>query len=230
MNIEQLDNYISDEQLTRLFDGKEAGKSFPDALRALEIPSLSEVETHELRSLWDLHGDLTRTAHAISPNPDLLHRITTDFSLEQAPIVTAQGQGGYHREGQGHINSIIGKTNALMQMNWKVATPIAVVLLAVVTVVSMGGKEGDSVLQVGDESMTMQMAAESPEGGTSLAMKVSNIETPITGDVDDLALVFAREADGDLDILSDSEEDLSIVSSDDAELTSFTTAYDETTF
>ena len=125
---------VSDEQLLALIDSKESGVSFPDALRALPTPVTSDDDTRVLRSVWNMHGNLMREAHNISPNSALLSRILEQVGVA-TPIVTGSTENGYIKEsGNARLNNI---PSLILGMNWKIAAPIAVVLIAVVSV--LGG-------------------------------------------------------------------------------------------
>ncbi len=125
---------VTDEQLLALIDSKETGVSFPDALRALPTPVTSEDDTRVLKSVWDMHGNLMREAHNISPSSALLSRIL-ELAGTVTPTVTESEGGGYiKKSGNTQPNTI---PSLILGMNWKIAAPIAVIMIAVVSV--LGG-------------------------------------------------------------------------------------------
>ncbi len=248
------DNIISDEGLMLFFDAKESGKSFPDALVYAGITDPT-IDLAELKLFWDMHGSLTRDAHNISPDSRLLTRtlesLTATASL--APVTTSPHEG-YSKESKKSVfNHLSNNFNAMMQMNWKIGVPIAVLLVVVTAVAGTGSSDpqpesiaiNDSVPSSAAlmQGSSVDVANEGDLGATSQevggaevqtfamarsAQKVST--TPVSGEINDLALAILLEANGDAALLADSVGDISLVSSDSQSITDFNTAYDETTF
>jgi hypothetical protein len=226
------DNFITDEQLLILLDSKEAGKSFPDALTAIGGAAFSHDETQILKSLWNMHGDLMRTTQNISPHKALLTRI-----IEQSPAisrgnVTAHTDLGYTEySAKGTFISLSNNLHSIMQMNWKIAAPIAVVVIAVVVVMSMGGKEAGQLAVNNVEVTEVTAAPTAPTGNdTSAAAAMKAAPAPVSGNVNDLVASLTSEGDLDLALIDGSAEDAALVTADNQSVNDFTTAYDETTF
>lgn len=221
------DNFISDEQLLLLLESKEAGKSFPDALTAIEGGTFSLEETRTLKSFWNMHSNLMREAHNISPRKALLSRI-----IEQSPIVsrgnvTANTDRGYTEDGvKDNVISLDNNFHSIMQMNWKIGAPIAVVVIAVTLVMSMGGKERGQ-LAVNNTEIAKDAAAEAQP--VTMAMKVAPT-APVSGSVDDLVASLNAEGEGDLSLADGSADDAVLITADSQSINDFNTAYDETTF
>lgn len=108
-------------------------------------------------------------------------------------------------------------------MNWKIAVPIAVVVIALVAALSgMSGRKAPEMAVVAPEVVLVPTA--SPEA------PVTESPAPVSGNVDDLAVSLIGEADKDLTFTADADEDMALLTSDGASLNGYTTAYDETTF
>lgn len=248
------DNTISDEGLMLFFDAKESGKSFPDALLAAGITDPT-IDLTELKLFWDMHGSLTRDAHNISPDSRLLTR--TLESLTTSPVlhpVTTSPHEGYTKESKKSVfNHLSNNFNAMMQMNWKIGAPIAVLLIVVTAVAGTRGsdpKPASIAMNDTVSSSATLMQASSVDVANEGAMGVVSQEvgsgevqtfamarsaqkvsaTPVSGEISDLTLAILLEANGDAALLDDSFGDISLVSSDSQSITDFNTAYDETTF
>lgn len=228
---------ISDDTLTLFFDAKESGKSFPEALIIAGVTDdISDLSV--LRSLWDMHGNIVREVHNISPSSRLLERTLEALSVGVSPVVTTSGEAGYIGESQKNtITHVRNSFNLMSQMNWKIGAPIAVLAIAVVAVMNMGAdeKSGGPIAMndasVMNEVSTMSMQAPLPdEVETARFAKSANIAEPVSGEIDDLAASLVLEASGDMTLLDDSEGDLSLVTADSQSINDFNTAYDETTF
>lgn len=221
------DNFISDEQLLVFLDNKEAGKSFPDALTAIGSMTFSLEETRTLKALWDMHGDLMSEARDISPSRALLSRIIEQSEIISKKNVTTHTHLGYTGYGaKGKFISLNNNFYSIMQMNWKIATPIAVVVIAVALVMSIGGKERGQ-LAVNNTEITNATVGQ-PEPAAAMAMKA--VSTPVSGNVDDLVASVTSEGNGDLVLIDGSAEDAALVTADNQSVNDFNTAYDETTF
>ncbi len=220
------EQFITDEQLMRLLDAKEDGKSFPDALRALGPTPLPQEDTKRLKEIWDMQSTLAGMAHSFSPKRSTLTHILAELPEGRGAGVTTPLGGGY-TGGDVEGFNIIRSINNVMQINWKIAAPIAVVVLAVVAVMSSGTDRGAPLAtntQVDGAPEAAMMAA----GDTQvMAMKSS---APASDNVDDLATALALEADGDLALMSDSSGDMSLLASDSQTINDYSTAYDENTF
>lgn len=217
-------NEILDEQLAILVDAKEAGRSFPQALdEAGKVGELPK-DLAELRAFWGLHGQLMRSAHNISPRRELLSRVLSTLPATRNSAVTEKLPGGYNGEGAQRA-PITSNVNLIMNMNWKIAVPMAVVLIAVVAVLGVGNSDSEK-LAVNDPQVMMMSA--DPSAGT-LAMKSMDV-APVSGDVDELIASLSLEADGDAGLIADMAGDIALVSSDSQQINDLNTAYDETTF
>jgi hypothetical protein len=237
------DNLITDTALEALFLGKENGLSFPQALLQAGLPSLSQEETRIAKELWDMHGELTREAHALSPRPELLHHILEQLPRASISPVTEAVPSGYMEYGA--KSPLTRNMNFLMQMNWRIATPLAVLVLVVVTTMNLSTTPdaGELAMNVNNpESATMAMMvdegapsaksrmAQPPETGTMMAMQATDsFASAPTGSIDDLAASIVIEADADYAMFNDADDSY-LLTLDDAEINSFMTAYDETTF
>jgi hypothetical protein len=237
---------ISDEALVLFFDAKEAGKSFPDALTVAGIANTA-VDLTDLHALWDMHGNLMREAHNISPSRNLLQK--TLNSLGAPASVTTPTKHGYESESeQNMFIRVIHNFNTMSQMNWKIGAPIAVLVLAVVAVASVGGSKPSEKLAVNDvvkpESALMDVGAPventpevaSVEAGdmtqTTMSRSAKSVDSapPASGEVDDLIASLVLEAGADVTLLDDATGDLALITSDSQSINDFNTAYDETTF
>jgi hypothetical protein len=173
-----------------------------------------------------MHGDLMRTTQNISPHKALLTRI-----IEQSPAisrgnVTAHTDLGYTEySAKGTFISLSNNLHSIMQMNWKIGAPIAVVVIAVALVMSMGDKERGQ-LAVNNTEITNATAGE-PQP-VVMAMKAAS--TPVSENVNDLIASVTSEGDGDLALIDGSAEDAALVTADNQSVNDFNTAYDETTF
>lgn len=229
MNNPNDEQFISDEQLMLLLDAKDAGKSFPDALLALGA-SLQNDDTKRLKAIWDMQGTLSGMAHTISPKRSTLTHILAELpQLVPDPVTTLRGAG--YTEGAGQGPTFIRSIHNVMQINWKIAAPIAVVALAVVAVLSGGSNPGAPLATnttAVQDAPEMAMMAKGDADVSTMAMKMA--PAPVSGEVDDLAASLALEADGDLTLLSDMNADLTLVASDSQTINDYATAYDETTF
>jgi hypothetical protein len=111
-----------------------------------------------------------------------------------------------------------------MQINWKIAAPIAVVVIALVAALTgMSGRKEPADMAVGSPDIVLMPTA-SPEA------PAAESAPPVSGNVDDLALSLFGEADQDLAFSAESDEDMALVTSDSASINGYATAYDETTF
>lgn len=111
-----------------------------------------------------------------------------------------------------------------MQINWKIAVPLAVVVIALVAALSgmSGRKEPADMALVSPDVVSVPAA--SPEA------PASESAPPVSGNVDDLTLSLFGEADQDLAFSAEADEDMALVTSDSASINGYATAYDETTF
>lgn len=111
-----------------------------------------------------------------------------------------------------------------MHMNWKIALPIAVVVIALVAALTgMSGRKAPAEMAVVSPDVIL-VPTPSPEA------PAPESATPVSGNVDDLALSLTSEADQDLAFSADADEDMAYVTSDSASINGYATAYDETTF
>lgn len=231
------DNFITDQELDLLLSAKEAGKSFPDALAAARPKPFSVEETRAIKEIWDIQSDFSSVAHRLSPDDRFVERLIMELPAQATHGVTRNEEKGYH-EGRGQVSyfeKIMSNIDQLMQMNWKIAAPIAVVAIAVVAVLGMGEK--NAPLATDQESVSTTAMPESammkneavPTGRAMMAMNTMPVE-PATGNVDDLVASLNADADADVTALSDGSADIALVTSDSQSVTDLTTAYDETTF
>ena len=227
MNTNNPQTTLSDEQLTLFFDAKEAGKSFPDALRTMGDLTVSESDLSELHALWDMHGMLVRNAHNISPAQSLLSR-----SLDAIPtVVTGAQSPGYQGESASSAFLYITRNlNLIMNMNWKIAAPIAVVVIAVVAVTQMGKSEQPGDLAMSDPKVATTLSVNA-EADAPMAKSMAMMNTaPVSGSVDDLVASLSAEADMDVTQFADASADIALVNADSQSINDLNTAYDETTF
>lgn len=228
------DNFITDEQLLVLLDSKEAGKSFPDALSAIAGVSFTHDETKVLRSIWDMHSNLMHEAHNISPRRTLLSRIIEESEVAPNENVTAGINLGYTRYGaKGTFISLRNNFQSIMEINWKIAAPIAVIVIGLVAVMNTGGQKTgqlavNNVENNGGETQVVTMAA-GDNAQTMMAMKVAPMAS-VSGSVDDLVAQVTSEGDGDLLLIEGSAEDAALITVDNQSVNDFNTTYDETTF
>lgn len=223
------EQFITDDRLMLLLDAKDAGKSFPDALLALG-ESLPNEDTKRLKAIWDMQGTLSSMAHTISPKRSTLTHILAELPQGTPNTVTTSGGAGY-TEGEGQQPAFIRSIHNVMQINWKIAAPIAVVAIAVVAVLSGGANKGAPLatnITSAPATPESAMMAQGDAGVSTMAMKVA--PTPVSGEVDDLAASLSLAADDDLTLLSDMNADLTLVASDSQTINDYATAYDETTF
>jgi hypothetical protein len=66
---------ITDDEITLLFQSKDEGKSFQDALVRLRATPYSQEETDELRAYWKLDSTFNREKSLIHPRKELLGTI-----------------------------------------------------------------------------------------------------------------------------------------------------------
>ena len=109
-------------------------------------------------------------------------------------------------------------------MNWKISIPIAVVVVAILGVMFMGGKGTPAPAVVKDTSAPVTQG-EVVQGGVTVTPV-----TQVSGNVDDLTLQLSSAADADLSTLSDPAGDKTTVTSDSQSINGLASAYDETTF
>jgi len=214
---------MTETELGLLLEELEGGKSLEDALSACGLSDLSDADLAEARDLYGIHRALHSATEGITPDPELLTRV-----LAKLPSGTG---GGVPAEEKRSIPS-----RYFFAREWKVAAPIAVFLLAL-TVLMGGGKTEDGALPAtlsmpyadtyGDaapESVSMMMVTE------DAGMRSAKFAAPAapSGDPDDLLILLEREAENDLMLLSDAEEDALIIASDKDALSDHENIYDET--
>jgi hypothetical protein len=112
-----------------------------------------------------------------------------------------------------------------MQMNWKYAAPIAVVVIALAAVVLMNSAA--SPTDVASNTPKVEQTPAAPQGETTMAAK--GVAEP-SGNVDDLVASLVGEANQDLTFSTAADEDMALVTKDSASINGYLTAYDETTF
>jgi len=209
---------ITDEQLLGLFDAKDAGDTFEHALAALLLHALSPEDKAVVHELWMTHDMLSTLGNDVVPPHALRQRMAQD--------VTALASAGYtdRRSTDRFIHFINLVT---MQINWKFAAPVAVVVIALVATIGMSGKTVPTDMAVSTSEMESARAADT-SGRAMMMMAAKNTVEP-SGNVDDLSAVLVEEADQDLTFSADAEEDMTYVTSDSASINGYTTAYDETT-
>ncbi len=116
-----------------------------------------------------------------------------------------------------------------MHMNWKLAAPVAVVVIALVAVTGISGKPAPTDMAQNRSAATMAVTADSGSPAARTMMASKNAAQP-SGNVDDLTASLIGEADQDLTFVTDTDEDMSYLTSDSASINGYATAYDETTF
>lgn len=216
---DNMNSPITDEQLLGLFDAKENGSTFDRALVQLSLETLTPNEKEVVRDLWALHDTLAEAGRDVVPSAALKQRMIGD--------VTPRAVTGYNRGRSSdrfiHLINLIS-----MQINWKFAAPVAVIMIALVAVIGGGTKTPgtDLALQTNETAM-MQVADSAPENARM--MMAANAAEP-SGNVDDLALALNGEADQDLAFSGEADQDMAFVTKDSNSINSYAAAYDETTF
>lgn len=209
---------ITDEQLLGLFDAKEAGDTFEHALTELSLHTLSPADKAAVRELWMTHDMLSALGNDVAPRHALKQRMVQDVT----PFASEGYNNGRSKDQFIHFINLV-----TMQINWKFAAPIAVVVIALVATIGMSGKTVPTDMAVSTSEMESARAADT-SGQAMMMMAAKNTVEP-SGNVDDLSAALVAEADQDLTFSADAEEDMTYVTSDSASINGYTTAYDETT-
>lgn len=237
------DIFISDDELAHLYLLADGGAVFEDALRSAGLDKLTKEEYSEVRTLWDLHRFLHDEAKAAPALRSAITERVIDGVLEKGleaaeARVTGERGSGYTEGGAGNsspFSGLISNFQLLMQMNWKIAAPLAVVVLAVVAVVGMGGGGGApaTIVPMSDampEATSLMQAAPAEEAAPAAKMMMAPAIAETSDPVEDILLTLDAEGAGDAEILADAANDAALVSSESEELSALTTSYDPGTF
>lgn len=244
MNTTTKQTEITEEMLMQFYDAKEAGKSFPEAVNLAQADQvLPDLTT--LRDLWDLHGRLMREAHNISPDMHLLERTLLALPQLKSSVTAAPELSyveGVEKKRITHVNTLFAPNS---ETHWKIIMPVALVLLAVVTVMNIpSGEFTTTQLAVNNElpaptlmdatganvvtdAPTSALLRATPEPATFAMMK-SAPTVLVTGNLDDLTELLSREASTEVLLLNDSTKDFSLIASDAQAINEFNTTYDAT--
>jgi hypothetical protein len=156
----------------------------------------------------------------------MISRIIAQSGAERGVSVTTRTDPGYAEYGaQDQFISLSNNLHSIMQMNWKIVAPIAVVVIVAGVVMSGGSKEVEQ-LAVNNTEITKD-TVEQPQP-VAMAMKAAPM--PVSGNIDDLVASVTSEGDGDLALIDGSAEDAALVRADNQSVNDFNTTYDEKTF
>jgi len=214
------DNFITDEQLAKLYREKEAEKPFTAALSLAGLTHLSGEEQKEVEALWDIYDVIEDEGKKYAANMELAQEVVdeaAEYLIERKEEHSEKGE-------KSHGGDVASPFQSLMQLNWLIGAPIAVLVLAVVVVTSIGSSNGGDPLALQKET--------SPE--TAMTEKGADADTfSLSAAPDPMERMFAvleDEANKDNQILSDAHEDVSLAGGDGDELTAISESYDPNAF
>lgn len=209
------DNFITDGQLAKLYREKEEGRSCADALAATGVAHLSEEELKEVEVLWDLYSVIEDEGKKYVANMELVKDVVDDASEYITEKIEEKGEKSL--EG----GDVASPFQSLMQLNWLIGAPIAVLVLAVVLVTNISGPTSPMTTPEGGEEMKSMAVGEVAD-----ALSAAAPSDPMS----EMFAVLVKEGERDAQILSDANENVAMVGSDSDELSAISESYDPSTF
>lgn len=145
-------NLISDEQLLRFSDAIASGASFDKAFADAGFFLSDKKEYRELQAYAALEGKLNNMKASMTPDSVFVEKFLAGISLPAAPI------SGEEVSPQALKSPYVGAFGRMVQLaarpTWKVAAPIAVMFLALSTMLGVSARRDSTVVFSPDALLT----------------------------------------------------------------------------
>jgi hypothetical protein len=216
MKNNELNNFITDEQLTEFFDAKEAGKTYAEALDALHLKALSQSEESEMKAFWDMHDRVSGLAAEVHAPESLVKRIIGETSERISNFAVSFPEQKQQKVIASPYVRTVDYLKRPIRSSWKIITPITVIFFALV---GMLGTE-DTLRAPPSPAFTAN-----DRGAARLAVVTERIDS-----VDEILSTLSSETDMEASLFADVNNDIALIEGDASTAGELSNAYDETTF
>ena len=212
---------LTDEQLIKLLDKKEGGKSFALALEECGLARLSKDEYLRIEELWEMHTTLKEKALAIFPPLALPDRFVGEVSALENNGSCRQAIFSFGQK----IHILAHRRSFLSWMHWRIALP-ALVLALFMIVVLPRLNDGTSRSIFSAQTPPPEAGVMASNEGNPLRMVSETDTADMTGKI---ASILSTEATGERGLLADAGEDVALVGAPSQSINDLHRSYEEKT-